>query len=128
MVKGPMGQPIRFHLKIDSGMNRLGVKTLEQVNEVKKLVSEHSYLQLEGVFTHFATADEKDENYFDRQVDTFQTLLQPLHTEKLLVHCANSAAGLRFKEVLFNMVRFGISMYFLSSWKKPCRFIQSLPM
>ena len=114
MMKGQMGQPIRFHLKIDSGMNRLGVKTIEQVNEVKKLVSEHSYLKLEGVFTHFATADEKDEAYFDRQVDTFQTLLEPLHTDKLLVHCANSAAGLRFKDVLFNMVRFGISMYGLS--------------
>lgn len=114
MLKGQMGQPIRFHLKIDSGMNRLGVKTIEQVNEVKKLVSEHSYLQLEGVFTHFATADEKDEAYFDRQVDTFQTLLEPLHTDKLIVHCANSAAGLRFKDVLFNMVRFGISMYGLS--------------
>lgn len=114
MMKGQMGQPIRFHLKIDSGMNRLGVKTIEQVNEVKKLVSEHSYLQLEGVFTHFATADEKDEAYFDRQVDTFQTLLEPLHTDKLLIHCANSAAGLRFKDTLFNMARFGISMYGLS--------------
>ncbi|XNN69805.1 alanine racemase [Bacillus pumilus] len=114
MMRGQVGQLIQFHLKIDSGMNRLGVKTIEQVNEVKNLVSEHDYLQLEGVFTHFATADEKDEAYFDRQVDTFQTLLEPLHTDKLLVHCANSAAGLRFKDVLFNMVRFGISMYGLS--------------
>ncbi|MFJ5965598.1 alanine racemase [Bacillus sp. NPDC093026] len=114
LAKGHIGQPIRFHLKMDSGMNRLGVKTVEQANEVKELVENHSFLQLEGVFTHFATADEKDKDYFDLQVDKFKTLLQPLHTEKLLVHCANSAAGLRFKEVLFNMVRFGISMYGLS--------------
>ncbi|MCM3045512.1 alanine racemase [Bacillus altitudinis] len=114
VMKGQMGQPIRFHLKIDSGMNRLGVKTIEQVSEVKELVHDHSFLQLEGVFTHFATADEKDENYFGMQVDTFKTLLQPLHTDKLLIHCANSAAGLRFKDTLFNMVRFGISMYGLS--------------
>ncbi|MFS0656913.1 alanine racemase [Bacillus sp. 179-C3.3 HS] len=113
-VKDQIGQPIRFHLKIDSGMNRLGVKTLDEVNEVKALVSQHSFLQLEGVFTHFSTADEKDERYFDKQVETFKTLLQPLHTEGILVHCANSAAGLRFKEVLFNLVRFGISMYGLS--------------
>ncbi|WP_272512006.1 alanine racemase [Bacillus altitudinis] len=114
VMKGQMGQPIRFHLKIDSGMNRLGVKTIEQVSEVKELVHDHSFLQLEGIFTHFATADEKDENYFGMQVDTFKTLLQPLHTDKLLIHCANSAAGLRFKDTLFNMVRFGISMYGLS--------------
>ncbi|MFI8623272.1 alanine racemase [Bacillus altitudinis] len=114
VMKGQMGQPIRFHLKIDSGMNRLGVKTIEQVSEVKELVHDHSFLQLEGVFTHFATADEKVENYFGMQVDTFKTLLQPLHTDKLLIHCANSAAGLRFKDTLFNMVRFGISMYGLS--------------
>ncbi|WP_019744213.1 alanine racemase [Bacillus altitudinis] len=114
VMNGQMGQPIRFHLKIDSGMNRLGVKTIEQVSEVKELVHDHSFLQLEGVFTHFATADEKDENYFGMQVDTFKTLLQPLHTDKLLIHCANSAAGLRFKDTLFNMVRFGISMYGLS--------------
>ncbi|MEH7775695.1 alanine racemase [Bacillus altitudinis] len=114
VMKGQMGQPIRFHLKIDSGMNRLGVKTIEQVSEVKELVHNHSFLKLEGVFTHFATADEKDENYFGMQVDTFKTLLQPLHTDKLLIHCANSAAGLRFKDTLFNMVRFGISMYGLS--------------
>lgn len=114
VMNGQMGQPIRFHLKIDSGMNRLGVKIIEQVSEVKELVHDHSFLQLEGVFTHFATADEKDENYFGRQVDTFKTLLQPLHTDKLLIHCANSAAGLRFKDTLFNMVRFGISMYGLS--------------
>ncbi|MGD6974880.1 alanine racemase [Bacillus altitudinis] len=114
LMKGQMGQPIRFHLKIDSGMNRLGLKTIEQVSEVKELVHDHSFLQLEGVFTHFATADEKDENYFGMQVDTFKTLLQPLHTDKLLIHCANSAAGLRFKDTLFNMVRFGISMYGLS--------------
>lgn len=114
VMKGQMEQPIRFHLKIDSGMNRLGVKTIEQVSEVKELVHDHSFLQLEGVFTHFATADEKDENYFGMQVDTFKTLLQPLHTDKLLIHCANSAAGLRFKDTLFNMVRFGISMYGLS--------------
>ena len=113
VMNGQMGQPIRFHLKIDSGMNRLGVKTIEQVSEVKELVHDHS-LQLEGVFTHFATADEKDENYFGMQVDTFKTLLQPLHTDKLLIHCANSAAGLRFKDTVFNMVRFGISMYGLS--------------
>ncbi|MGE6632108.1 alanine racemase [Bacillus sp. NPDC077027] len=112
-VKGSL-QSVRFHLKIDSGMNRIGVKTLEQVKEVKAIVEDNPFLRLEGVFTHFATADEKGGDYFDMQIEVFQKLLKPLRTEDLLVHCANSAAGLRFREVLFNIVRFGISMYGLS--------------
>ncbi|KXZ23826.1 alanine racemase [Bacillus nakamurai] len=105
------GETVSFHLKVDSGMNRLGVKTEEEVQSVLKILGQNPGLVCKGVFTHFATADEKDRSYFLCQFDRFKKLIAPLPLKELMVHCANSAAGLRLKKGFFNAVRFGISMY-----------------
>ncbi len=89
---------VPFHLKVDTGMNRLGVKTEEEIQSVLKILSQNPGLVCKGVFTHFATADEKNRDYFLFQFDRFKTLIAPLPLKELMVHCANSAAGLRLKK------------------------------
>ncbi|MCY7817629.1 alanine racemase [Bacillus haynesii] len=106
--------PLEYHLKIDTGMGRLGCKTEEEIKEMMEMTESSDKLNCTGVFTHFATADEKDTDYFDMQLDRFKELISPLPLDRLMVHSSNSAAGLRFREQLFNAVRFGIGMYGLA--------------
>ncbi|MCY7992816.1 alanine racemase [Bacillus haynesii] len=116
-VLGFLGEteaPLEYHLKIDTGMGRLGCKTEEEIKEMMEMTELSDKLNCTGVFTHFATADEKDTDYFDMQLDRFKELISPLPLDRLMVHSSNSAAGLRFREQLFNAVRFGIGMYGLA--------------
>ncbi|EWH22034.1 alanine racemase [Bacillus haynesii] len=106
--------PLEYHLKIDTGMGRLGCKTEEEIKEMMEMTEASDKLNCTGVFTHFATADEKDTDYFDMQLDRFKELISPLPLDRLMVHSSNSAAGLRFRGQLFNAVRFGIGMYGLA--------------
>ncbi|MFN2746725.1 MULTISPECIES: alanine racemase [Bacillus] len=108
------GAPLEFHLKIDTGMGRLGCKTEEDIKEMMEITESSQKLDCTGVFTHFATADELDTDYFNMQLNRFEELIRPLPLDRIMVHSSNSAAGLRFKKQLFNAVRFGISMYGLS--------------
>ncbi|MCY9284620.1 alanine racemase [Bacillus licheniformis] len=106
--------PLEYHLKIDTGMGRLGCNTEEEIKEMMEMTESSDKLNCTGVFTHFATADEKDTDYFNMQLDRFKELITPLPLDRLMVHSSNSAAGLRFREQLFNAVRFGIGMYGLA--------------
>lgn len=106
--------PLEYHLKIDTGMGRLGRKTEEEIKEMMEMTESSDKLNCTGVFTHFATADEKDTDYFNMRLDRFKELISPLPLDRLMVHSSNSAAGLRFREQLFNAVRFGIGMYGLA--------------
>jgi len=106
--------PLEYHLKIDTGMGRLGCKTEEEIKEMMEMTESSDKLNCTGVFTHFATADEKDTDYFNMQLDRFKELISPLPLDRLMVHSSNSAAGLRLREQLFNAVRFGIGMYGLA--------------
>jgi len=106
--------PVSFHLKMDTGMGRLGVKDEEEAKRITALIDRHPFFILEGVYTHFATADEVKTDYFSYQYGRFLRMLEWLPSRPPLVHCANSAAALRFPDRAFNMVRFGISMYGLS--------------
>lgn len=105
---------LAVHIKCDTGMGRLGIKTTEELIELNKIIHDQSAIFLEGVFTHFATADEMDTDYLDKQLQTFQELLQTFDHIPPIVHGANSAAALRFENTTFNAVRFGIPMYGLS--------------
>ena len=104
---------IKIHIKIDSGMGRLGVRTLEELHELLELV-DSNFFEIEGVYTHFATADELDETYMREQVATFQKLVESMPSKPAMIHCSNSAAALRFSEYHFSTVRFGIGMYGLT--------------
>ena len=112
---GRMGVKIPVHIKIDTGMGRLGVVAVcgSAVEEVKKIAA-LPHLQTEGIFTHFASADSADKTYTKTQMESFLNLLESLRREGLefpLKHCANSAAIIDLPECGLNLVRAGISLY-----------------
>ena len=107
---------VRVHVKVDTGMGRLGIRA-EQVEEIVKLVREIRALpglELEGIFTHFAMADTLDQTHVRVQLARFQQVLRTLDRHGLrptLVHAANSAAMLALPEARFDMVRPGVALY-----------------
>lgn len=110
-------QPLKLHMKWDTGMGRIGIRTNEELVsllDVFKRVSERKDFQLTGVFTHFATADEMDLDYFRKQYSRFESMLHTFsdHWRKqVAVHIGNSAAAIRFPGKMRKFVRFGISLY-----------------
>jgi alanine racemase len=105
---------VSFHLKFDTGMGRLGARDKQEVLGIYNVIEEVENFILEGVYTHFATADELENSYFNHQYQRFLTMLSWIPQKPKYTHCANSATGLRFPEKIFNAVRLGISMYGLS--------------
>lgn len=104
------GQKLAVHVKIDTGMGRLGVQTLQEFSELIELFDE-KVIDFEGVFTHFSTADESDEKHYKNQLRLFEQFVSTLKTKPKFVHASNSAAAMRYSESNFNAVRFGIGMY-----------------
>ncbi|WP_175638010.1 alanine racemase [Metabacillus schmidteae] len=109
-----MSHGIQLHIKVDTGMGRLGVREESELKKIVNYVESSPHFQITGIFTHFATADEDEPSYFLTQYKRFQQFLSFIPHEKLLIHCANSATGLKFPSKLYNAVRLGISMYGLS--------------
>lgn len=107
-------QNLHVHVKIDSGMGRIGVRSKEELKKLENWLEKESCFTFKGVFTHFATADQLDLTYFQKQLNTFKDMLASLKKLPEIVHAANSATALRFSDTLFNAIRFGISMYGLS--------------
>lgn len=107
------GAKLNIHLKVDTGMGRLGFRTKEELHLATKKIEQDERLHLEGIYTHFATADEKNTTYFDSQWDKFEHMLMSLNERPHYIHCANSATSLLHAKAQkeFNMVRFGIGMY-----------------
>jgi alanine racemase len=104
----------RVHVKFDSGMGRLGTRDSEEASRVLALAREAPGVQPVGAMTHFATADDPDDDgFFERQLDMFTRWARAAKAEqpRLLVHAANSAAVLRAPEAQFDMVRCGIAVY-----------------
>ncbi|WP_181444581.1 alanine racemase [Bacillus sp. 03113] len=105
---------IKMHLKLDTGMGRIGIKTADELKGIEQVILQDNRFILEGIFTHFATADEQDASYFNEQLQRFNNLITHLKKLPKIVHVSNSAASLRFPQAQFNAVRFGISMYGLT--------------
>lgn len=108
-----------FHLKIDTGMNRLGVRP-EDAPEFAAMLAQFPGLRLEGTFTHFATAEVEGDWDFTRQLQRFKEALEAMRTERVdpgIVHSANSAATILSPESHFSMVRCGIAIYGLQPSK-----------
>ncbi len=104
----------RVHVKLDSGMGRLGTRDPELAARVLAGALEEDGVEAIGLMTHFATADELDDDgFFARQLDTFVRWASELKAEQpqLLVHAANSAATLRDASSHLDMVRCGIAFY-----------------
>ena len=80
----------KVHIKIDSGMNRLGVKTKEEFNNIIKYIKEHKNIYLEGIFTHFATPGIHD-IYYDKQLESFRNITSDIDLKTIpIVHLSSS--------------------------------------
>jgi alanine racemase len=138
------GRTARLHLKVDTGMSRLGVQAGDAPALAQRLVSTPDVI-LEGLFTHFAKADESDPATTQSQESLFQNVLHSLESSGIqpeLVHAANSAASLTRPSAHFDMVRAGIAIYGLHpseecplpetfrpalSWKSVLSMVKVLP-
>jgi len=113
------GRPVRIHVKFDSGMGRLGNPDPEEVLALARACAEDPQLELAGVWTHFATADESDSGFFDAQLERFSAVAAALKSEfpGALAHAANSAAVFRDPRSHFDMVRCGVAVYGLDPFQ-----------
>ena len=109
------GPAVAVHVKLDTGMGRLGTRDPAQARRVADAVARAGELRLAGAMTHFATADERDadDGFFEAQLERFATFAETLRSEHpgLLVHAANSAATLRSAAAHFDLVRCGVATY-----------------
>jgi alanine racemase len=103
----------RVHVKLDSGMGRLGTRDPDRASEVVELAVATEEVELVGAMTHFATADDRVDGFFERQLEVFDRWVQEVKREHphVIVHAANSAAVLRERRSHFDMVRCGIAIY-----------------
>ena len=112
-LKAYVGNTIKVHLKIDTGMTRLGVP-FEEAEAFLQEANQLDTIELEGLYSHFATADEGDLSYANSQLSKFSDIVEI--SKKLdmpfdFVHCSNSGAILNIKDSRFNMVRTGMLLY-----------------
>jgi len=101
------------HIKIDTGMGRIGIAPGDAIEFVTSVVS-LSHINVKGIWTHFAASDEKDLSYANEQLSTFRSIITQLELQGIhipLVHCANSGAIMQLPDSYFDMVRPGIMMY-----------------
>jgi len=108
------GRRVRIHIKLDTGMGRIGFRTTEDLQQLLDYLNSTDSLIVDGAFTHFAVSDEKDTYYTNMQIKRFIELLTFIRRhgiEPKTVHACNSAGVLRYKEAHYDLVRCGISIY-----------------
>jgi len=125
------GKKIKVHIKVDTGMGRLGLLRWIKDNSVSEVESifRLPMLELEGIYTHFATADKSDRSYAGKQFEIFMDFLNQLRIAGLeipVTHAANSAAIINMPETHLDMVRAGISIYGLYTSEEVDRSIIKL--
>jgi alanine racemase len=107
------GHRARVHLKIDTGMGRIGVSWRNALPFIQEALAMPE-LEVVGIYSHFATADEADSSFAEEQLERFRKVLEELeaHRQRIpLVHIANSGALFQHPQSRFNLVRLGISLY-----------------
>ncbi|MFQ5671542.1 MAG: alanine racemase [Nitrospinales bacterium] len=107
------GKHPRIHIKVDTGMTRLGISTNDLLCLAEN-ARDCGNLEIEGVCTHFSSADEEDDAYTLQQLSRFEAALGELQAAGIRapqIHCANSAAILKYPQSRFNLVRPGLILY-----------------
>ncbi|MFH1745289.1 MAG: alanine racemase [bacterium] len=108
-----LNKKIKIHIKIDTGMKDFGIDYREAV-DFFKIISSKPWIQIDGVYSHFATSDEKDKTFAIKQLGRFKKIIKTLKKIGInygLAHMANSGAILNLKDSYFNMVRPGLIIY-----------------
>jgi alanine racemase len=115
------GRPARVHVKLDSGMGRLGTFDPEEAVALARACDADPDLELAGIWTHFATADEPedDEGYFDQQLCRFDEVARAVKADfpEAIAHAANSAAVFRDPRSHHEMARCGVAVYGLDPFQ-----------
>jgi alanine racemase len=110
-----LGKKAKIHIKIDTGMRRIGVEPRDALGFAKRVAQESEHIELIGISTHFATSDEPNSSFFAHQLEIFRDVVENIRKEGIsipLAHAANSGAILQQPhESAFDMVRPGIMLY-----------------
>ena len=109
-----LGRCAEVHLKLDTGMNRIGVRTAEEAQALTRLIDSLPGVALTGCFTHMATADEPDPTGTLRQIERFEALCKAVkaaHPGEIICHGANTASIFRYPQLHADMVRGGLALY-----------------
>lgn len=104
----------KLHIKLDTGMHRIGMKADSETAQAIFQMSKMPNIEIEGIFTHFATADDTDKTYTMKQVDKFNHVIAELESLGVNIpikHVANSATIIDLPNLNYNMVRAGIMLY-----------------
>lgn len=110
---------LKIHLAVDSGMGRIGFSEDEEFIAANDFLLNNSNFNVEGMFTHFASADSNDDSYFLNQVDRFAHFKKLLKLKPRWIHVDNTAASVFNKKVHSDLVRFGIGIYGLNPSSNP---------
>ena len=133
-----LGLRPQVHIKLDTGMGRIGVCSKEALSEVLEAIRQAGNIDITGAFTHFANADAVDDDYTEKQLERFKAFNTMLPSG-IIRHAAASAALLRYPQTRFDMVRAGIVMYGYApveakisvepalSWKTEIVYIKTVP-
>lgn len=108
-------KPLKIHVKIDSGMGRIGLRDAATLQAIVSIVECSEDVEMDGIFTHFSCADESNQERTEEQFAVFMKLVQALPVKPRLVHASNSAAALLYPEYGLDAVRFGIGLYGIAS-------------
>lgn len=118
-----MGKTAYMHIKIDTGMTRLGFDVNEEAVNAIIRIAEMEHVCMEGIFTHFAKSDEKDKSFTQKQLADFKWITERLKERQVVFqyeHCANSAAIIDVPSCGLDLVRAGISTYGLYPSEEVC--------
>jgi alanine racemase len=120
--------PLPVHLKVDTGMHRVGAAP-ESALDLARLITSDDRLELEGLWTHFAVAEE-DAEYTKRQLAVFEEVRRALEAQGIVVpllHAANTAGALGYEQARYDMVRVGLGIYGLRPAPDTARHLDLRP-
>lgn len=112
-----LNKKLKVHIKLDTGMNRIGINKEHSNNFIKKVLNSNA-IELKGIFTHFADVENND--LFKRQIDEFQEIINPFKDifkeKKVKIHCLNSPGMFSYPQYSYDMVRMGVIMWGLTPY------------
>ena len=111
---GKVGKICKIHFAIDTGMSRIGYQVTEEAADEMAQIARLPHMMVEGIFTHFARADETDKAFTFHQMEQFKKMIAMMDARNITIpihHCSNSAGIVEIPEANMNMVRAGITLY-----------------
>ena len=122
-----LNKKLKVHIKVDTGMNRIGISSNQAKDYLKKVLNA-DYIDLKGIFTHFA--DVENEKLFNEQIEKFKSVVEPykkeLKEKGAKIHCLNSPGIFSYPNYCYDMVRMGITMWGLTPYSSDNEKVKNL--